>query len=627
MSASSKKKLRKEQANEVMTERQKKERSESKKTKLMTIGFIAALVLIVVIFVGSLVVNFVKINGVFEKATIAATVGDHKLNSITMNYFYIDAIQTDYNNASSYISQYQSMGMNVDMATFLGYDTAKPLDQQNHPTAGKTWSAYYWDRALNDAKTVYAMYDLAVKDNFKMPEEYNASIDQNMMGFQWTAAFSGSDVDTVLRSIYGNGASEKNYREYQTIKATATAYYQAHQDSKTFTDAERDAYFNAHTTDFTAYSYNSYTVNYQNYLPQQETPKNETTPPATENENTAPEQTEPEATEGETTPPATEEVTAPEASEPEATAGETTPPATEEVTAPEASEPEATAGATTPPTAEEEKAAREEAKKVADGLATLTSVADLDAAIAALPYNEGKGIKSTAYTNTPYSSFTGERLTWISAADRKAGDTMVFENKTTIGTGDAATEVVTGYTVMMFVSKYDYNNPTGNVRHVLVKFEGGTPNSTTGQTTYSDAEKAAAQTEAKNMLTEWEKGDKSEASFIELVKKSDDTASVADGGLYKNIGKNSGYEINFENWAIDPARKAGDYEIISTAHGYHIMFYSGAGEGTVRDTMINPKLLQEYMTGWEKQVVDAVTITPGKTKRIKLDVIVNEILH
>ena len=82
MSASSKKKLRKEQYAEMMTERQKQAKSEAKKTKLLTASFIVVLVLIVAVFVGSIGMNMVNQSGIIEKNTVAATVGSHKLNSV-----------------------------------------------------------------------------------------------------------------------------------------------------------------------------------------------------------------------------------------------------------------------------------------------------------------------------------------------------------------------------------------------------------------------------------------------------------------------------------------------------------------------------------------------------------------
>ena len=559
MSASSKKKLRKEQNAEMMTERQKQEHKEAKKTKAMTAAFIAVLVLVVGIFVGTQVVNVVKINGWIEKMTVAATVGEHKLDSITMNYFYMDAIETEYNSASQTAEYYSNMGMNVDVASMLGYDPTKSLSKQTNSQTGGTWAAYYWDIALNNAKTVYAMYDKAVKENFTLPEDYAGTINQNMMNIQLSAAFSGSDTNTLLRSIYGNGANEKTYREFLETKALATAYYQNHQDTTEFDAAARSEYLTAHANDFTAYNFNYYSVNHTSFLP---------------------------ALEGE--------------------------------------------GATH--TDEQKKAAREEAKTTAEALAANTSIETLDAAIAALSYNEGKTVKSTVANDVMYtsSSLADDQKEWISSADRKQGDAKAFPIVTSTKNEDGTTtETIDSYRVVMYVSTNDFSQPLANVRHLLVAFEHkhveGDEHKTdaNGNTVYTDAEKAAAKAKAEELMNGW---DKTEASFIELIKNNtDDEASAETGGLYEDIDVNANYETNFLNWAVDPARKAGDYGLVETSYGYHIMFYVSNDELTNRDYMINQKLLSDHMTAWEKEVVDVVTVTSGKTGRIQMDLVVSDL--
>lgn len=554
MSASNKKQLRKEQYAEQMTERQKQAKSEAKKTKIATVSFIIVLALIVAVFVGSLVMNVINNSGIIEKNTIAATVGSHKLNSVMMNYFYIDAIESEYNYANQMAQAYS-----MDVKNLLGYDPSLPLSQQTNTQANKTWAAYYWDSALNNAKTIYAMYDKAVQDKYVLSQDYLSSIDQDVSMMQMYAGMYRTDVDGWISSIYGKGANEKNYREYQVIKLTASAYYQDHQANKTFTADERKALLDKNPNDYTAYSYNHYTVNYKNFLPELED------------------------------------------------------------------------GATA--TEEQNNTAREEAKKAAETLAAATSIEELNTAISALSYNEGKTVASSVSTDVMHTSttLTDEQKEWISAADRKQGDAKAFEVKTSTKNEDGTTtETVDSYKVLMYVSTNDFSQPLANVRHLLVAFEHnhteGDNHQTdaNGNTVYTDAEKAAAKAKAEELMNGW---DKTEASFIELIKtNTDDTASAETGGLYEDIDVNANYETAFLNWAVDPARKANDYGIVETSYGYHIMFYVGNSETTNREYMIDQDLLSEHMTAWEKEIVDVVTVTPGNTKKINFDLIVSQIM-
>ena len=113
MSASDKKKLRKEQASAFLTEKQMKEQAEAKKLRTYTITFITAMVLIVCITVGVLAARAVNHSGVFQKNTIAAVVGDHQINSVELSYYYSDKINEFYNDwyeqSSTYTDTYLNM--------------------------------------------------------------------------------------------------------------------------------------------------------------------------------------------------------------------------------------------------------------------------------------------------------------------------------------------------------------------------------------------------------------------------------------------------------------------------------------------------------------------------------------
>ena len=112
------------------------------------------------------------------------------------------------------------------------------------------------------------------------------------------------------------------------------------------------------------------------------------------------------------------------------------------------------------------------------------------------------------------------------------------------------------------------------VRHILICPEGGTKSEDGKTTIYSDAEWAAALTEAEKVLKEWKDGEATEVTFSALVKKyTDDEASASTGGLYENVANNNQYVPEFQNWSIDPARKTGDTEIVKTSYGYHIMYF------------------------------------------------------
>ena len=111
-----------------------------------------------------------------------------------------------------------------------------------------------------------------------------------------------------------------------------------------------------------------------------------------------------------------------------------------------------------------------------------------------------------------------------------------------------------------------------NVRHILVMPEGGTTGDD-GTTTYSDEEWAACEKKAQEILDEWLAGDATEDSFAALAEeKSEDPGSNTNGGLYENVAKGQMVEP-FEDWCFDESRAAGDYGLVKTKYGYHIMYF------------------------------------------------------
>ena len=111
-----------------------------------------------------------------------------------------------------------------------------------------------------------------------------------------------------------------------------------------------------------------------------------------------------------------------------------------------------------------------------------------------------------------------------------------------------------------------------NVRHILVMPEGGTTGDD-GTTTYSDEEWAACEKKAQGILDEWLAGDATEDSFAALAEeKSEDPGSNTNGGLYENVYKGQMVEP-FETWCFDENRAAGDYGLVKTTYGYHVMYF------------------------------------------------------
>lgn len=116
---------------------------------------------------------------------------------------------------------------------------------------------------------------------------------------------------------------------------------------------------------------------------------------------------------------------------------------------------------------------------------------------------------------------------------------------------------------------------TVDVRHILL-FPEGASSETIRTEEYPEEAWTASETKAQQILDEWLAGDKTEESFAQLAAEySQDGGSQANGGLYTGVTQGQMVPA-FDEWCFDPARQVGDYGIVKTEYGYHIMYFCGS---------------------------------------------------
>jgi len=132
---------------------------------------------------------------------------------------------------------------------------------------------------------------------------------------------------------------------------------------------------------------------------------------------------------------------------------------------------------------------------------------------------------------------------------------------------------------------------TVDVRHILVFPEGAT-NETVRTETFPEEAWAASEKKAQQILADWEAGEKTEESFAALAEEhSEDGGSSANGGLYEGVSQGQMVEA-FDAWCFDTSRQPGDYGIVKTEFGYHIMYFRGSTpvwKETARNDLLNQK--------------------------------------
>ena len=106
-----------------------------------------------------------------------------------------------------------------------------------------------------------------------------------------------------------------------------------------------------------------------------------------------------------------------------------------------------------------------------------------------------------------------------------------------------------------------------DVRHALVIPEGKNPGDE-----YTEEEWATIEAEAQALLDQWLAGDKTEESFAAMANEHSADSDGTDGGLYKDVYPGQ-MVTNFNDWCFDESRQPGDYGLVKTEFGYHIMYF------------------------------------------------------
>ncbi len=560
MSASHKKKLRKEQNMSAMTEKQKQANAEAKKMKAYTLTFVVVMVLVLAIMVGTLVRT--PISGLISRNTHALTVGASELSTTDLSYYYVDTIYSHYNQYADY-GDYASM-----YAMWMeGIDFSAPVgDQVKDEESGETWAEYYIKEAIKSAKQTIALYEKAISDGYTLSEDDQTYLDSLEAYLKSAAASSGySSVNGYLRNRYCDGANIKTFKEYTKTSLIASGYYAEHMDSLEYTVEDYREYDKDKYNEYSAYSYDLYRVNVSSYL------KGGT------------------VTKGED------------------------------------------GKETTTYSDEENKAALEAAKKDAQSLAIAdnNTLEKLNAAIKALEVNKDvKDAAATTSTNVMYGDLSNEDIQkWLSDPSRKQGDITYIEiTNTTEGENGEEVKTVSSYYVIRFEKRNDNLMKLQNVRHILVAFEGGRKDSETGETVYSETEKAAAKSAAQKLLDQWIASTKdmsqkdAEEAFAKLANKESDDGDGTTGGLYEDIYPGQ-MVSGFENWCFDETRKTGDTGLVETEYGYHVMYYVSEDEMTYRDYMVDADMTSDAMEKWTDDLTNAISSTEVNLNGIDRDFI------
>lgn len=124
----------------------------------------------------------------------------------------------------------------------------------------------------------------------------------------------------------------------------------------------------------------------------------------------------------------------------------------------------------------------------------------------------------------------------------------------------------------------------------------------------TDADWETCRAAAQKLLDQWLAGDATEESFAALAKEhSTDGGSKSNGGLYEGLDKNTNFVTPFKDWYLAEGRQVGDYGLVKTDYGYHIMYFSSVEDKWIATCRDN--LTTEYGTKLLEDSIEAYPMT------------------
>lgn len=559
-----------------MTTKDGQKKAIRKKTNLL--GIVAVLVVIAVLC--GLFFLFRINNGYFEKTKVAAKVNGEDITAAELNFYA----------GTQLFSMMRMQAFTPSGQRIL----ARPMPAFNQQINGeyndKSVRNIILDQLKEDLPKLKFMQAQAKADGLELNEQQKQGLDNYIAQIKASAAQYQMTPNELLAAIFGKGSDEAQVRRYIGDLFLSQLYEQTKVKDSEVSEEDLKAAYEENKDEFESVSYRMFVLNQASAEPEEE--PEETTETA-DAESTA----EDRSTAGtdNTAAESTPEAETQKADESAGSSENSTKPTdiveideeNRSITIEKAYDPEAKA--------KEIKDREDLDKKTSDILEKITDEASFNEAIRDYLSDAEKEVykdeKATLVSSAYKSSLQPELAQWLFDPARKEGD------KTAITSSGKAT-------ILYFINRQLDETPTYTTRHILIRvgMEDGK--------SIQDSDREAAKTKAENILKEYRDGEQTEEAFAALAEKySDDGGSKLNGGLYENTPRGR-FVKSYEEWALDPARKAGDVDLVYEENvsysGYHIIYFKSLGDPIWKQAA-KLKVGQDQFTKWLDSQADKLS--------------------
>ncbi len=157
-----------------------------------------------------------------------------------------------------------------------------------------------------------------------------------------------------------------------------------------------------------------------------------------------------------------------------------------------------------------------------------------------------------------------------------------------------------------------------NIRHILIQ-----PAEQDENGEYTEAAWQTAEEEIKAVMAQFEAGEKTEEAFGALAAEFSMDGNASQGGIYENVYPGRMVQ-EFNDWCFDAARKTGDYGLVKTQFGWHLIYFIEKTENLYWFDIAEEDYLTEISNGFEADIKAKYELTVNYENMAIIDLMAAE---
>lgn len=232
--------------NELKKEQELALQAQKKKKRFYNLITAVVAVILSGAFLGSIIfLNVGENNGYFLRKKDAMKTDNFSVNGATFTYFFNYTFQEFINKNSNSLA---SHGLDVSVS---------PREQ--YMADGTSWFDYLVNQARTNLTEVLLLAEKSKADGLKLDEKDQKTIDDFFTNIKKDAEASKQEVSEYIQAVFGKGVNEQDIRNGLEISTLATKSFEKFINNLSFTQKEKDDFFEKNKNKFLAVDYKSYT--------------------------------------------------------------------------------------------------------------------------------------------------------------------------------------------------------------------------------------------------------------------------------------------------------------------------------------------------------------------------------